>query len=100
VLVCDDRRMLAARTVLDRDGITIDDVACRLERGRGASAEHSGDHTIVFVRRGCFVRSSDGLDAVLDPTLAYCMNPGDVQRYDHPHGDGDDCTAVHLDAAR
>jgi len=22
------------------------------------------------------------------------MNPGEEQRYDHPHGDGDDCTAV------
>jgi AraC-like DNA-binding protein len=51
----------------------------------------------VFVRRGCFVRSADGVDAVLDPTFAYCMNPGQEERYDHPHADGDDCTALGMD---
>ena len=91
--------MLATRTILDRDGITIDDVACRHERGRGAASEPAEGHTLVFVRRGCFVRSAQGVDAVLDPTLAYCTNPGDELRYDHPYGQGDDCTALHLDAA-
>ena len=31
---------------------------------------------------------------MLDSTLAYCMNPGEVQRFDHPHVDGDDCTWI------
>jgi len=51
---------------------------------------------VVFVRRGCFVRSAEGVEALLDPTVAYCINPGHEQRYDHPHEHGDDCTAVSL----
>jgi AraC-like DNA-binding protein len=37
------------------------------------------------------------VEHLLDPTRAYCMNPGEQQRYDHPHPYGDDCTAVRLD---
>jgi AraC-like DNA-binding protein len=91
--------VLSARTLLDHDGITISDVTCRHEQGRGDTDEHGGGHVLVFVRRGCFVRSAAGVETVLDPTVAYCANPGEEQRYDHPHGDGDDCTALHLDAA-
>jgi AraC-like DNA-binding protein len=91
--------VLSARTVLNRDGIRIDDVACRHEAGRGHATEHVGGHTLVFVRRGCFVRSAEGTETLLDPTLAYCLNPGDEQRYDHPHAHGDDCTALILDSA-
>ena len=78
----------------DRDGVTISDVACRHGAGRGEGPEPSPARAIVFVRRGCFVRSADGIEAVLDPTVAYCTNPGEEQRYDHPqaarrrlHGD-------------
>jgi AraC-like DNA-binding protein len=39
----------------------------------------------------------DGVGHVLDPTRAYGMNPGEEQRYDHPHDHGDDCTAIALD---
>jgi AraC-like DNA-binding protein len=90
--------MLSAQRVLSRDGITISDVTCRHEPGRGASVEHTGGHALVFVRRGCFVRSAEGMEALLDPTVAYCLNPGEEQRYDHPHEHGDDCTAVFLSA--
>jgi AraC-like DNA-binding protein len=90
--------VLSARTVLDRDGIAVADVACRYEHGRGSAEEHDGRHALVFVRRGYFVRSAEGVASVLDPTVAYCASPGQEQRYDHPHTHGDDCTAVHLDA--
>jgi AraC-like DNA-binding protein len=90
--------VLSVRTIAGRDGVEIADVACRHGRGRGAAEEHTGRHAIVFVRRGCFVRSAGGAEVLLDPTLAYCVNPGEEQRYDHPHGDGDDCTSVFLDA--
>jgi AraC-like DNA-binding protein len=86
--------MVTARTLLDRDGIAIADVACRHRAGRGRSEERDSSPGIVFVRRGCFVRSADGADAVLDPTVAYCMNPGVEERFDHPHSHGDDCTAI------
>jgi AraC-like DNA-binding protein len=90
--------MLRARTILSRDGVEIADVACRHARGRGHVEEEAGLHALVFVRRGCFVRSADGVEALLDPTVAYCMNPGEEQRYDHPLDHGDDCTALILDA--
>jgi AraC-like DNA-binding protein len=89
--------VLMARTVLSREGIEIADVACRHAAGRGHPGEQTAGHTVVFVRRGCFARSADGVLSMLDPTVAYCMNPGEEQRYDHPHHQGDDCTAVFLE---
>jgi AraC-like DNA-binding protein len=89
---------LSARTVLEHDGVQITDVACRQPPGRG-HREEAGHHAVVLVRRGCFVRGADGADHVLDPTRAYCINPGQEQRYDHPHHHGDDCTSVRLDAS-
>lgn len=91
---CQNGRVLSRRRLLERDGITIDDVACRHRRGRGQETEQAPGHVLVFVRRGYFVRAAGGTTAVLDPTVAYCMRPGDEQRYDHPHDHGDDCTAI------
>jgi AraC-like DNA-binding protein len=89
--------MLFRRTVLDRDGITLIDVACRQPRdGHDEAAERADGHGLVFVRRGCFGRTADGKRVVLDPTLAYSMNPGQEERYDHPHSEGDDCTMIRL----
>ena len=91
--------MIDRRAVVHCDGVTISDVACRHGAGRGEGPEPSPARAIVFVRRGCFVRSADGIEAVLDPTVAYCTNPGEEQRYDHPQEHGDDCTVIALDAA-
>jgi hypothetical protein len=57
-------------------------------------AEHR--HALVFVRRGCFVRDADGVESLLDRTVAYCMNPSEEQRFDHPNAAGDDCTTIGL----
>jgi AraC-like DNA-binding protein len=88
--------MLDSRMVAAEDGIEVLDVACTHARGRGETSEHADRHAVVFVRRGCFSRVADGEEALLDPTVAYCMNPGEEQRYDHPYSHGDDCTAVFL----
>jgi AraC-like DNA-binding protein len=88
--------VLSSNRLFYRDGIEIWDVACRHRRGRGLAGEQTGGHSLVFVRRGCFVRSVNGMERVLDPTLAYCINPGEEQRYDHPHDHGDDCTSLTL----
>jgi AraC-like DNA-binding protein len=90
--------MVSASTILDRDGVKLDDVACRHGRGRGRLEASRATYGIVFVRRGCFVRTADGAESVVDPTLAYCINPGVEERFDHPHDEGDDCTALVLDA--
>jgi AraC-like DNA-binding protein len=91
--------MLSSRQAFKRDGIEVAEVSCRHPRGRGEATEHAGRHIVVFVRRGCFIRSVRGFETLLDPTVAYCMNPGEEQRYDHPYEHGDDCTAVSLDAS-
>jgi AraC-like DNA-binding protein len=88
--------MLTARATFERDGVGIWDVACRHRAGRGTAGEHAGGHAVVFVRRGCFVRSADGVESLLDPTVAYCMSPGEEQRFDHPHDHGDECTSIAL----
>jgi AraC-like DNA-binding protein len=98
VLACTIEGVLRSRIVLRRDGITVADVACRHAAGRGRVAERSSSHHLVFVRRGCFVRRVDGVGALLDPTLAYCVNPGAEQHVDHPHDHGDDCTSLTLEA--
>jgi AraC-like DNA-binding protein len=86
------------RSLLSSDGVEIADVLCTHARGKARESEQVAAHAVVFVRRGCFVRSADGAEAVLDPTLAYCMNPEQEQRYDHPHDGGDACTSLALDA--
>lgn len=96
MLVWDNPLVLSTRTVLRREGVQIADVACRHAAGRGTPGEQTDGPALVFVRRGCFVRSADGIETLLDPTAAYCINPGQEQRYDHPHGQGDDCTALFL----
>src|ERR671918_2828665 len=90
--------MLSTRRLLDHGGVTLTDVTCRLPTGRGHPDE-AGHLAIVFVRSGCFVRTADATSNFLDPTQAYCINPGQEQRYDHPHAGGDDCTSVRLEPA-
>jgi AraC-like DNA-binding protein len=88
--------MLSRRTLVERDGIGIADVACRSRSGRGRGGEQARGNALVFVRRGCFVREADGIAATLDATLAFCVHPDEEERYDHPHAGGDDCTALYL----
>jgi len=44
----------------------------------------------LFVRRGCFVRSAEGVETLLDPRAACFLYPGREQRYDHPLPGGDE----------
>jgi AraC-like DNA-binding protein len=88
--------MLSAEKLMSVDGLAISDVVCRHGRGRGRAEEHTAGPAIVLVRRGCFVRSARGVESVLDSSVGYCINPGEEQRYDHPHDGGDDCTMISL----
>ncbi len=91
--------MLSRRVVFDSDAIAIEDFVCRPPERRSEAVESSSRHALVFVRRGCFTRSVEGVESVLDPTVAYCMNPGEEERFDHPQTSGDDCTTIALDPA-
>jgi AraC-like DNA-binding protein len=90
--------MLSVLTHLRADGVELAEVLCSHARGRGQTTEPAGGYAIVFVRRGCFSRCANGVETLLDPTVAYCMTPGQEQRYDHPHDHGDECTSLSLSA--
>ena len=88
--------MLKRSTLLDDEGVTLADVTCRHQPGRGKAIELRTTHALVFVRRGCFVRAVDGDERLLDPTVAYATTPGQEERIDHPLQGGDDCTYLAL----
>lgn len=88
--------LLERRTFLEHGGIRIGEAVCRHPPGRGHASELAEAHRLVFVRRGCFVRMADGTASLLDPTVAFCISPGQEQRYDHPNEQGDDCTVIGL----
>ena len=69
--------MLTVRPVFLGEGVSLADVTCRHDRGRG-QVEPATDRMLVLVRRGCFARSANGRVNVLDPTTACFVNPGDV----------------------
>jgi AraC-like DNA-binding protein len=97
VLEGEDSAMLSRRIVLESDDISIEDFTCRHPAGRGDTVGPAVRHALVLVRRGSFIRTVDGVESLLDPTLAYAMNPGEEERFDHPWHDGDDCTTIGLD---
>jgi hypothetical protein len=80
VRICEPSLVLTSVTILERDGLAISDVACRHDAGRGDAVEQAGRYSLVFVRRGCFVRSADGVESLLDPTTAYITSPGHEER--------------------
>jgi AraC-like DNA-binding protein len=89
--------VLKVHRVLQREGVTMEDVACRHAPARGRTIEPTQGYGLVFVRRGCFVRRSAGSESLLDSTVAYCTRPGEEQSFDHPQTGGDDCTIICLD---
>jgi AraC-like DNA-binding protein len=90
--------VLDLRTLAEHDGLSVSDVVCHHRAGRG-SDEPVDALAIVFVRRGRYLRSANGRETLLDPTLAYAMTPGQEQRCDHLDDAGDSCTMLGMTAA-
>lgn len=91
----DQRPPLTVATVLDTDGLRVDDVSCQVTSGCGEV--EAADHVaLVLVRHGTFTRVVDGIPHLLDATQAYAISPGEEQRYDHTHSRGDGSTSVRL----
>jgi AraC-like DNA-binding protein len=88
--------MLRKTGLLDESGLRVEDVRCASHRTGWSPPEPSGSHTVVFVRRGCFRRRVDGVEALLDPAVVYFEQPGQEQQVAHPHDGGDACTVVVL----
>ncbi len=94
----DHQMVLATHVLADRDGVAVRAVRCRHPEGPLCEPSVCVEAGVVLVRRGCFVRESDGHRQVLDPSMAYLNVPGAEERFAHPHAGGDDCTVVRLDA--
>jgi AraC-like DNA-binding protein len=88
--------MLVRRTLVAGDGFSVVDVRCGCGRGGWSAPEESHGYGLVFVRSGCFRRTSDGVESFLDAATAYFEAPGREQRVAHPHDGGDRCTGIVL----
>jgi AraC-like DNA-binding protein len=89
--------VLAVRSILRSEGVSVADVVCCHRAGPGAVETWTGGYAIVLVRRGCFVHRDELGAKVLDANHAYFVRPGAEQRYDHPHDHGDDCTTIEIE---
>jgi AraC family transcriptional regulator len=85
-------------TVLRRDAA----LALAVYRCRGADPpgpapeELCEEHQVVFVRKGCFVRTSPLGRAVADASQALFFQKGVAYRVHHPHPGGDECVTLSL----
>ncbi|MER7211322.1 AraC family transcriptional regulator [Streptosporangium sp. NPDC000239] len=85
--------MLSAVPLAVRPHFAVSTVTCRAHHTRWSAPDPGGAHRLVLVRRGRFRRWADGVEADLDPTMAYLAAPGEEERFAHPAG-GDLCTSV------
>lgn len=87
------------RTLCAQPGLRVDDFRCRAcVAPRGAEEPNEG-HSIVFVRRGLFLRESRDGTSVGDANRVLFFHRGEGYRYAHPVAGGDDCTILALDEA-
>lgn len=72
--------------------VSVTDFRCRAYRHPLSAEECNIEPSIVFVRRGLFVRSQDGTSVVADTHRVLFFNPQQPYRISHPVEGGDDCT--------
>ena len=85
--------------LLEREGLTVVDVRCNHRAGRGSRRRSRAEATpSCSCAGGASAAAADGVEALLDPTVAYTVRPGEEERYDHPYDQGDDCTSIGLRA--
>ena len=96
-----DRPVRHQRTVLFESlGIAAVDFRCRAHVEPEGAEEPNPTHSIVFVRRGVFRRTSRGQALVADPNQVLFFNAAEPYRYSHPVAGGDDCTILTIEPAR
>jgi len=77
-------------------GITVSDFRCRARVHPEGPEEHNQTHSIVFVRRGAFVRRVGRARLAADANHVLFFNPHEPYRIAHPVPGGDDCTILSL----
>lgn len=83
-------------TVLaESEDASVLDVRCPLTYSWSFTAEQVG-YGLVFFRHGCLHRRTDGVEALVDPTVAYFVEPGQELEVRHPAGEGIGSTTIAL----
>lgn len=79
--------------------VTLTDFSCRACRHPLGAEECNDDPSVVFVRRGVFMRHQDGEPLLADSSRILFFDPHRPYRISHPVDDGDDCTIMTVSAA-
>jgi AraC-like DNA-binding protein len=87
---------LSRRQLAVFGGLTLSVVTCAGATTCWAQSEEAGGPSIVFVRRGSFMRRADGAESLLDATVVYFERPGTEEQYAHPAGSDDECLVLDL----
>lgn len=74
--------------------VILTDFSCRACRHPPGAEEFNEDPSVVFVRRGVFMRRQDGDSLVADSSRILFFNPRHPYRISHPVDGGDDCTIM------
>jgi AraC-like DNA-binding protein len=93
------RPMLSARRIAADNDVSVRTVTCRHALGTFGESTVTDRAGVVLVRRGCFIRESEGTEQVLDSSMAYLNYPCREERFAHPHDGGDECLVIDLDLA-
>ncbi|TAH37417.1 MAG: AraC family transcriptional regulator [Planctomycetota bacterium] len=76
--------------------VSVTEVSCRPNEPGCSGEEQQERSTIVFPRRGVFVRHLGRRRYVADASQVLFFQTGEVQRVSHPVAGGDDCTSLHF----
>lgn len=86
------------RILADGLGIVVEDFRCRAHVHRKGPEEASVRHSIVFIRRGIFIRQRGRESVVADANQILFFNAGEPYHIAHPAAGGDDCTILSVPA--
>ena len=74
-------------------GASVWTVDCCAKHPGWSDVEVRGDHRLVLVRGGRFLRRIGRCESTVDQTVAYLGVPGEAEQFAHPAG-GDRCTSI------
>ncbi len=99
----EDQAQLAAtsqtrRVLAEGLGVVIEDFRCRAHVHPKGPEEANLKHSIVFIRRGVFIRQRGKESVVADANHILFFNAGEAYHIAHPAVGGDDCTILSVPA--
>ncbi len=84
------------RVLADRLGVVVEDFRCTAHVHPKGPEEVNLKHSIVFIRRGVFIRQRGKESVVADANYILFFNAGEPYRIAHPVPGGDDCTILSI----